>query len=768
MRKVFLLVSFLIILSVIFFAKPQDQYRAELSSFTENSKFNGTIVHSGQGDSYRILNKNSNEKMLELVSGNSGTISYTKEIDADISVTANFKVQFLSTQGTGRLILQGLDENRHVVYSVGWIVTGEMLKSTENMKWIDSRYSINFKGDWIDTYYNLKVLFDKELGAVNYNKIAYYQLVAECGQGQHALIARDDMFNDHSQSLKIEPLANKLNLVKGQDFYLQANLTNLSKYSIPSVAVDPVLPYGYGILVKSDKTIVSTDIQPGETRMLQWQVVANRSDDVNLNRPWDILFNINGVTGSNKVSVAVTDNNQGKIYYVMTDDLEPADGAGYEFNWGNKNSWLDPEEYSVQMADKAEKLNAIADKYGAKWTHYTAVPALIAGEWASKQSNKTLWLQALNKIKQSIKKQSVNHEYAVHMHSDYDPYLPENVLSYDPDTDGLWGNHLNHGWAHLISQEGNYDNRNSRIGSLFVYQSYLEDIIGENSQGQILTARAGSFDFGAGETEENISTKAYKKVGLLASSDADGNIEGYTSAEYGKEIYFASNSDINKRTNDLEDIGLVEFRLTPQVFLAYDSQKYQVLNDKAVLGMNSFMTNGKIKSGIHSIVGFTHAAFVLGQNGWSDSSGGQFNEIEEHLKFLKYNYVDKGYLEFATASEMVEQYIDYYTPEIIAIYGKKIKETFWNDEYQIKLLGKDIPGNEQTAVQVKYPLNLRNSTYKIEILKNDEVIATDNNLPNEDNAIKFTVDDKNAKYSMKIYHNRLIFTLLGKLKMIHL
>ena len=62
MRKVFLLVSFFIILSVIFFAKPQEQYKAELST-ADNNAFTGTVVHSDQGDSYRILTKNSNEKI---------------------------------------------------------------------------------------------------------------------------------------------------------------------------------------------------------------------------------------------------------------------------------------------------------------------------------------------------------------------------------------------------------------------------------------------------------------------------------------------------------------------------------------------------------------------------------------------------------------------------------------------------------------------------------------------------------------------------------
>ena len=234
MRKLLLVISVLIILSAILFAKPYEQYHAAL---TENKAevenvFQGTITENGVGNSYKFLQKNNTEKMLELSAGNNGEISYTKEMIADISATANFKVQFLSTQGKGRLILQGLDENKSVVYSVGWVVTGEMSDSNDQIKWIDSRYSINFKGDWIDTFYNLQVLFDKELGAVNYNKIHYYQLVIECGQGQHALIARDDMFNDHNASLKIEPLSPKVNLVKGQEFYLQANLTNLSKYQI--------------------------------------------------------------------------------------------------------------------------------------------------------------------------------------------------------------------------------------------------------------------------------------------------------------------------------------------------------------------------------------------------------------------------------------------------------------------------------------------------------------------------------------------------------
>ena len=95
-----------------------------------------------------------------------------------------------------------------------------------------------------------------------------------------------------------------------------------------------------------------------------------------------------------------------------------------------------------------------------------------------------------------------------------------------------------------------------------------------------------------------------------------------------------------------------------------------------------------------------------------------------------------------------------------------MQQNFWYDQYEVKLLGQDIPV-ENSKVKVKYPLRFRQSAYKIEILKNNEVISLHNNLPSSDNAVEFIVDDKTAKYSMKIFHNKLIFTLLGKLKMIN-
>ncbi len=56
---------------------------------------------------------------------------------------------------------------------------------------------------------------------------------------------------------------------------------------------------------------------------------AQRPHAVNLGQPWTAGFAVDGVTAAAKVAVAVADPRPGKIFYVMTEDLEPIDSAGY-------------------------------------------------------------------------------------------------------------------------------------------------------------------------------------------------------------------------------------------------------------------------------------------------------------------------------------------------------------------------------------------------------------------------------------------------------
>ena len=723
------------------------------------------MISQGEGNSYRLLKRiDEAEPILEMATSQDSTLIYVDDMAADVSSTMNFKLQFLSTQGTGRFIIDGIDDQGNTVAGMGWVLSGDLPESTAMMKWIDSRYSINFVGSWIDTYYNVKVMLDKEIGNVDYSKIVKFRFRVEAGDGQHVLIARRDLFDDHSKSLQMMAPQSLYQVQKGDTVTIQASLGNRSKQVIDSAGVELVLPYGYGILPIDSMVRVVENLQPGEERLLTWQVKANRADLVNLKKPWQVLFNVNGVIDEKvPIEISVTDKAAGKIYYVMTEDLEPSDSAGYLSAWGNQDGWINPEELTVQMVEKAEKMNKIADRYGAKWTHYIALPVLKAAQWAEAQAPDQGWAEALTEIGDSMRSQSaLGHAYALHLHMDYDPDLAGNVVSYNKEYNGIWGNHLLHGWANLLPEEGSYQDTQSRIGSLYAYQRMLEESVGQAAFGQSLTARAGSFDFGDGKISEEISTRAYQKVGYFASSDADGNIQGYTSADYGKEIYFATAADINRETTDLSDIGLVEFRLTPREFIAYEKGTDLDWNKKVDQGVRYFVENGRIAPGVHAIVGFTHAFFMMGDGDWRSLEGGKFGFLERHLDYVQQQYVKTNWLNFATADELIAAYLDYYTPKPLAIYGRLLDENLLNSHYEIKILGKDIPASETApfTVQVKYPLILRDTAYKIIVLKNGQPIKVQDMLPTENNEIEFAVDDRQATYSMRIFHHKLLYDFI--------
>lgn len=721
------------------------------------------LIVQGEGNSSRVLQQK--ENILELAAGNQGQMEYFVEEKADITAVGQLKLQFLSTQGTGRIKVSALNSQGEIIGEIGSIFTGALPQSKVPGVWQDVRYKTNYQGGWIEETYNFAELFatlpEKTLAAV-----ASYRVSVEVGQGQHVLVTKFTSGVDLAKAVTVVP--NMLNYTANQGDLLTigAEVQNLSKATVDQVLVKLVEPYGYGLVGSEGQTV--SQLAPGEKRHIDFQVQAKRPDAVNLNKPWTLKFRVNDHESDAQVQIAVADHRPGKVFYVMTEDLEPIDGAGYVRAWGNSDGWLEPEELVGQMVGKAEALNGIAEKYGAKWTHYIAWPAVKAAQWAGTQSRTGEWPKVVSAIQQSVVTEAgKGHEYGIHFHSDYDPYLPGNVLSYNEKVDGFWANHLKHGWAHSLLAEGDFSDYASRAGMLYDYQRILDQLVSGSGQGQLLTARAGSFDFGNGSDDEAMSTRVYKKIGLWGSSDADGNTgDAITTGEYGREIYFAAPDDINAPTTDLNKVGVVEFRPTPRDAIAYNSQSAGVMNSKTDEGMQFFTaSDGNIKPGIHAIVGFTHAMFVMGQGDWKSTVGGQFQELDNHLGYVKQQYVTKGLLNFATASQLVEEYLDYYTPTLLAIYGKTLSDKWGVAEYKIQVLGNDIlvDGAHSHIVSMKYPLYLRDSAYRISILKNGQPIYSTWGLPTPFNDINFVVNDKEAVYTMKIYHNELLSSSLVKL-----
>ncbi|HEY3425078.1 MAG TPA: hypothetical protein VGL27_09800 [Negativicutes bacterium] len=721
------------------------------------------LNQQGQGNWYQA-SQLADSPVLELAAGGSGQLEYFMEESADRFSFAQSSLQFLSTQGTGRIQLSALDGQGQVLGKVGWVFTGTVPPTTAKEHWLDVRYTANYLGGWLDAGYNCKEMLDTYLPEQSLAAAQKYRLSVVVGEGQHALIRKFTSGQEKDRAVKLTPLQAQYAVQLGDIVVLEADVENISSQVVNDTVISLLEPAGYGLVTMQDSVQKLDTLKPGEKRRLTWQVKAQRPDAVNFTKPWLAKFTVNSDQPVAQVEIAVADPRPGRIFYVMTEDLEPIDSAGYPVAWGNADGWLSPQEYMTQMVYKSEKLNTIAEQHGAKWTHYIAWPAVKAAEWAAGKSTTGQWTKVVSAISQSVVSQSAHgHEYGVHLHSDYDPYLPGNVLSYNQTVDGLWANHLKHGWAHSVLTEGDFSDYASRAGMLYAYQRILDELSSGSPQGQHLTARVGSFDFGSGAVDEAMSTSVYKKVGLWGSSDADGNVAGITAGDYGQALYFAAADDINVPANDIGKVGLVEFRPTPREYISYDNQSAAVMNGKADQGMAYFTTgNTIIKPGVHAITGFTHAMFVMGMGDWQSTEGGQFAAIDEHLFYLEQNYVKQGLLTFATASELVREYLDYYTPKPIAVYGQRLTQGMGSTEYAVHILGKDIPFDNRHShqISIKYPLYLRDSAYRISVLKDGKTIYTTWGLPTPFNDIRFPADDSSATYTLKIYHNKIVYKIM--------
>lgn len=730
------------------------------------------LHEQGDGNSARVLQTSAavgSQPLIELAAGGQGQIEYFIEQEATAAVWLRTQAEFLSTQGSGRIQISALDHAGRELATAGYVFTGEIPTSAGGNRWLDRRYQANYQGQWETIAVNPADFLREHVPAYDAGQVARYRMSVVTGQGQHAMIKELAAGRQADKLLSLTPAQAVYHAAVGDQLTISVQAVNRTSAPLAPMTVSLLEPTGFGVAIVGSAVQQTERLEPGAACSLSWQVKVTRPDAVNLQRPWALNANVEG-SALPVAQIAAADPQAGKVFYVMTEDLEPMDSAGYATAWGNGNSWLDPEEFRVQLIQKAEALNRIAEKHGAKWTHYMAWPAVKAAEWAATQSQTGQWPQVIADIKQSVQQESRRgHEYAVHMHSDYDPLLPGNLLSYQPAVDGVWANHLRHGWSHSVAAEGSFNDSASRTGLLYTYQRIMDELSADSPQGQIVTTRAGSFDFGNGRESEATSTAAYRHVGLWGTSDADGNIGGSTSGNYGQEIYFASADDINHPAKTLEESALVEFRPTPRPSIGYDSQSAASMNQKADQGMNVFTQGGAIKPGIHAITGFTHAMFVMGSGDWRSVEGGQFAALDEHLAYLQERYASRGLLTFGTASELVKAYLDYYTPELLAVYGAKKASGLISTEYAIELLGQGISADAQHVrqVKIKYPLYLHDSAFYIRILKNGQPIYSTWGLPTPYNDIIFPVDDREAVYTMQVYHHTAaarVLPWLGKIK----
>ena len=688
---------------------------------------------------------------LELAAGaDSRSEYYLDAQDSDTEFTARF--QFLSTQGIGRLSLEAFDRNGRRMATVGYVFTGDLPARQANAVWINRRLTNNYQGDWVEERFRPSDFFAQHLPGVAMEAATRYRLGIETGNGQHVLVTELKATTSLVDGVKASWQSVPGEAVQGDSLKLTTKVSNNTNTLRENVAVQLREPYGYGLVVQGGAEQIIGRLLPGETAILHWNVIAQRASAVNFGQPWELHLAVNQTAVPSTAKIHVTDPAAGKIFYVMTEDLEPMDAAGYPKAWGNQNGWLDAEEFRYQIIGKSEALNRIADKYGAHWTHYLAMPALEAAEWAATQSTLPNWRKVLDDITASVKAESgKGHEYGLHLHSDYDPEVPGNVLSYNPAVDGFWANHLKHGWASSFPLEGDSHERGSRTGILFHQLKNLSKLTEPFPIGEVLTARTGSFDFGNGAESEAMSVRAYRKAGLWGNTDADGNEGRLASGDFKQSVYGTPPDDINAPATNLKEMGLIEFRPTPRQPIMYDLDSAPSMNEKARQGMNSFMEGGKVRPGVQAIIGFTHAMFVMSPQGWKSTVGGQFQALDDHLSFLRREYVERGLLQFGTGTDLVRAYIDYYWPEPVVLRGPLLQTTPQGKEFALDFLGRNIPVDavHQHNLTLQIPIRYGESKLWATLLKNGQPVA-EKALKSDRPELTFVWDNRQDSYRLVI------------------
>jgi len=460
--------------------------------------------------------------------------------------------------------------------------------------------------------------------------------------------------------------------------------------SSPNVAVHP--PYGAGLSMEGPIRI--------ESARARFTIRADRPHEVNLGKPWELRITVG--EDSVVIPILVPDPSPGRTFYLLTEDCETFDGGPLTGNYagnedlGNHNNFMDPEDYRVQMILKPARMNAIAERHGARWTHFYAATQRFGAEWAATQSKTGEWQQVVAEMDASVRAGSRLHEYAPHIHFDYEPdsaLAPQPRLIYDAATDGILPNdyyhpetnptHRYHDWdgaarGHTyIKPLGDLTVLDSKTGSMRKYLRHLARL--QTNRRAPLVARTGSYDFGATPEDEAISTEAYAANGLLGNSDVYR--VGKPNAP-GGQLFWSLTNDRHAAITNVRQARLAQFAINMDT----DFQSAQSMNEWFAREWDA--TRGP---GVHAILFTTHAMFIAGApDRFRSLEGGTFAEIDKHLAWVRANYPE---VEFATATEALLEYLDYYTPELKAVAEPRLcggDPATGRYQFPVRLLGQGI------------------------------------------------------------------------------
>ncbi|MBL8214821.1 MAG: hypothetical protein JNK87_29145 [Bryobacterales bacterium] len=525
-----------------------------------------------------------------------------------------------------------------------------------------------------------------------------------------------------------------------------------------SVAVDLILPFGHGLSADYVTAIApGTPDAPGRALFV---IRADRPDEVNLRQPWQVELRAGNAAVT--LPIAVPDPNPGRAYYLLSEDCETFDGGPLTGDYktlgecGNQNNFMDPEDYRVQMIQKPARMNEIAEKYGARWTHFFCATQRFAADWAARQSSTGVWPQIAAELDDSIRRHSARHEYAPHVHFDYEPdspVEPQPRLVYDQATDGILPNqyydpvsnpgHHFHDWdgsargIRYLKALGDFTEGSTKSGSLHKSTQFLSAL--QVNRRAVLSGRTGSHDFGKLPEDQAISTQAYEANGLMLNSDSYRHAMDPVP---GGQMFFCQAEDRQKPVESLRDARLLQIGIT------WDSMFTDVNEMNTWFAKHWESLQGP---GVHALLFTTHAMFLRGTpDPFRSLSGGAFEVLEQHLAWVKQHYPTVC---FGTASEVALEYLDYYTPELRAHVEPLLTGGDPNNgrlQFPVRLLGKGIRPPAAltiTAPAAFAPRHIR----QMRILQSGVVLAETTAIdPRRPAAVTLTLTDRDAPLTVEL------------------
>jgi tetratricopeptide (TPR) repeat protein len=658
-----------------------------------------------------------------------------------------------------------------------WYVQGKIYSALgSDIKAINSyKQAVWLKKEYPEAYREIALIYlisDQLNHAIDYlQMVCYYDNLFD-----DAFIRLKLLEEKKTAILPVIKRNNEINFnFSSTDLVLDKNQTTLLEVilncDIPQkrLRFNSVDPYGWGIKSKMTKLEA---IEKNKYKAY-FNITGLRDSKVNLDKPWKLNFIIYDVeTGqfNNKtLGVHVQDNSKGKIFYLISEDLECSEGPHKDDATPHRSD-LSTDEIEIDLYKKGMLADSIANIYNIKWSHLVDLgSAWLRIKWLKDVSANAEWAQTFSRIKNLYSSSIIaGNDIQLHIHTYNIPGSPNFSQIYDKTTNQLVFNVHKHNittpyidghfgsWANILNRLGSFRDKQSRIGSIFHGISVLEDyLVNFQPDYRTIVFRAGEWEFGESKDEMMKSIIALRKNKILAGSDAYMGNFGKRDFRFNKRVdenvYFSRLDNIRKSAKSLLDVGILQIVPVPE--LHHYSHSRPIDDSFSVRRAYDlcFDDSGYIKKGVHLLLEMYHINRInYADENWDsmDMEYGDWKKIRTHFKEIS-EHLKKA--QFVTFSEAVLEYMDYYSPDVLAL---RINEQLLSDNiytYDIRFLGREIKIDKDNAhfASVKPPAYLLDSIREIKLIYDTKTIKTWNNISDYED-LEFKTIDRNG-YKLQVF-----------------